>query len=106
MGLPQHRQLVRLLMLPSNSSLSVSKDPAQLVTTVRGELPAPLPRETLPSPSTDPVPEATTAPRGLCILCPARWGQRGAAQVSSRPALSPPLPAAGPSLFKIPVLAQ
>lgn len=86
-------------MLPKGPCLPVSKAPARLVTTVRGALPAPLPGETLPSPSTDPAPTATTAHRGLSTPCPAPWGQRGAPQVSTCPVSPPPLMAVGPSSF-------
>lgn len=75
-----HGLAVLLATLKAHTSLL--KDLAQPVTTARGVPLAPLPGETLPSPSTGLALEATTAHRGPCILFPAPWGGQGAAQVS------------------------
>lgn len=69
---------------------SLRKDPAQLVTTVRAELPAPHHRETPFFLSMGPAPEATIAHRVLCFQCPAPRGQQGTEWVSVSP-VSPPL---------------
>lgn len=71
-----------VLLATLKAYISLLKDLAQPVTTVRGAPLAPLPGETLPSPSTGLALEATTAHRGPCILFPAPWGRQGAAQVS------------------------
>lgn len=60
---------------PKIRYLPTSKDPAWPVTTVEGVRPAPLPGETLPSPSMDPAPLATTAHKELCTLCPVPRGR-------------------------------
>ena len=69
-------------LAPLKAYTSLLKDLAQPVTTARGVPLAPLPGETLPSPSTGLALEATTAHRGPCILFPAPSGGQGAAQVS------------------------